>query len=210
MSEELKRCSCGAVLTDEEIRFYGVSCNDCENRRTWGDRCRECDDTGITIQTERRCACQPPQSSMEGVDRENAAWAWLEREYGTEADDPVDRAYDASEMVNAFHAGHAFRFQALAAENARLARALRGWLHWLERVDRGDDCEYLNGNAWPDAEALASTSMGVLAALDDREITSTPVVSRETPARETHAPFVDDVDPAAREPLSDAGGQADE
>ena len=26
----------------------------------WEDRCTDCDDTGITIQTERRCACQPP------------------------------------------------------------------------------------------------------------------------------------------------------
>ena len=26
----------------------------------WEDRCTGCDDTGITIQTERRCACQPP------------------------------------------------------------------------------------------------------------------------------------------------------
>lgn len=26
----------------------------------WEDRCRDCDDTGTTIQTERRCACQPP------------------------------------------------------------------------------------------------------------------------------------------------------
>lgn len=25
----------------------------------WEDRCRDCDDTGITIQTERRCSCQP-------------------------------------------------------------------------------------------------------------------------------------------------------
>ena len=26
----------------------------------WEDRCTCCDNTGITIQTERRCACQPP------------------------------------------------------------------------------------------------------------------------------------------------------
>lgn len=26
----------------------------------WEDRCRDCDNTGVTIQTERRCACQPP------------------------------------------------------------------------------------------------------------------------------------------------------
>ena len=26
----------------------------------WEDRCRDCDNAGVTIQTERRCACQPP------------------------------------------------------------------------------------------------------------------------------------------------------
>ncbi|SMD03728.1 hypothetical protein SAMN06272759_1252 [Novosphingobium sp. B1] len=38
----------------------------------WEDRCRDCDDTGITIQTERLCACQPlskepPMTEMPGV-----------------------------------------------------------------------------------------------------------------------------------------------
>lgn len=41
----------------------------------------------------------------EGRDTEADAWAWLERKFGTESDDPVDRAYAADEMVDAFHAG---------------------------------------------------------------------------------------------------------
>mgnify|MGYP003426878433 CR=1 FL=1 len=28
------------------------------------DMCRDCDDTGITKQTERACACQPPKASL--------------------------------------------------------------------------------------------------------------------------------------------------
>jgi hypothetical protein len=42
-----------------------------------------------------------------GVDCETAAWAWLERKFGTENEDPCDRAYAADEMVDAFHAGAA-------------------------------------------------------------------------------------------------------
>lgn len=34
--------------------------NEQPEQNAWEDRCRDCDDTGITIQTERRCACQPP------------------------------------------------------------------------------------------------------------------------------------------------------
>lgn len=30
------------------------------SQTAWEDRCTDCDDTGVTIQTERRCACQPP------------------------------------------------------------------------------------------------------------------------------------------------------
>lgn len=53
----------------------------------------------------------------------------------------------------------------LRRENEALRRNVRGWKRWHDRVenDAYDDCEYLNGNGWPDAEALASTAMGLLA-----------------------------------------------
>lgn len=51
---------------------------------------------------------------MAGVDRENAAWEWLDRRFGTENDDPVDRAYDASEMVDAFHGGAEYQSKLFA------------------------------------------------------------------------------------------------
>lgn len=35
----------------------------------WENRCRDCDDTGITIQTERRCACQPNPEGMKVAER---------------------------------------------------------------------------------------------------------------------------------------------
>ncbi len=44
-----------------------------------------------------------------GADVETAAWAWLEKKFGTDKDDPVDRVYAADEMVDAFHAGCAAR-----------------------------------------------------------------------------------------------------
>lgn len=60
-----------------------------------------------------------------GLDTENAAWAWLDKKFGTPSDDPVDRAYDASEMVDAFHAGKAHR-RPTPPERARvLEEALR-------------------------------------------------------------------------------------
>lgn len=42
-----------------------------------------------------------------GVDRENAAWEWLERTFGKPDDDAVEATYDAIQMVQAFHAGRA-------------------------------------------------------------------------------------------------------
>lgn len=51
-----------------------------------------------------------------GVEIESAAWAWLEKRFGTENDDPVDRAYAADEMVDAFHAGCAHSPTAQPAE----------------------------------------------------------------------------------------------
>lgn len=43
------------------------------------------------------------------IDTETVAWAWLEKRFGTESDDPVDRAYAADEMIDAFHAGAVHR-----------------------------------------------------------------------------------------------------
>lgn len=48
---------------------------------------------------------------LSGVDRENAAWDWLDATFANveRGDDPVDRAYSADEMVDAFHAGFEYR-----------------------------------------------------------------------------------------------------
>lgn len=54
-------------------------------------------------------------------------------------------------------------------EVERLARNVRGWLKWRGLATADDDNEYLNGKGWDDAEALASTSMGLLAALAQPE-----------------------------------------
>lgn len=51
----------------------------------------------------------------------------------------------------------------LVAEVERLRLNVRGWVEWHRRCDADDDCTYLNDNAWCDAEALASTGMGLLA-----------------------------------------------
>lgn len=61
----------------------------------------------------------------------------------------------------------------LAALNARQSgegerealRIIKAWLDWYRFATGDDDCQYLNGKGWDDAEALASTSMGYLAAL---------------------------------------------
>lgn len=44
--------------------------------------CTDCDDTGITIQTERRCACQPP---------EIASWAFAEADRRADGSSPQMR-----------------------------------------------------------------------------------------------------------------------
>ena len=54
------------------------------------------------------------------------------------------------------------RIAELEAEVAALRRNVRGWVEWHRRCDADDDCTYLNDNAWCDAEALASTGMGLL------------------------------------------------
>ena len=51
----------------------------------------------------------------------------------------------------------------LVAEVERLRRNVRGWVEWHRCCDADDDCTYLNDNAWCDAEALASTGIGLLA-----------------------------------------------
>ena len=48
-------------------------------------------------------------------------------------------------------------------EIAALRLNVKGWVEWHRRCDADDDCNYLNDNAWCDAEALASTGMGLLA-----------------------------------------------
>lgn len=59
---------------------------------------------------------------------------------------------------------HRARIAELEAEVERLRRNVRGWVEWHRRCDDDDDdCTYLNDNAWCDAEALASTGMGLLA-----------------------------------------------
>ena len=55
------------------------------------------------------------------------------------------------------------RIAALEGEVERLRHNVRGWVEWHRRCDADDDCTYLNDNAWCDAEALASTGMGLLA-----------------------------------------------
>lgn len=70
----------------------------------------------------------------DGVETETAAWDWLETKFGTEADDPVDRAYAADEMVDAFHAGAGWRFKATAALSAMSpAGEVERIVAWLRR-----------------------------------------------------------------------------
>lgn len=56
----------------------------------------------------------------------------------------------------------------LNAEVRRLRSTLKGWGDWYRFATRDDDCEYLNGKGWDDAEALASTTMGLLAEGDSK------------------------------------------
>lgn len=63
-----------------------------------------------------------------GRDTEAAAWAWLEKTYvkSETDDDPVDRAYGADEMVDAFHAGQAARLRALELPSTPKPQELAG------------------------------------------------------------------------------------
>ena len=51
------------------------------------------------------------------------------------------------------------------ADAVAVERNLRGWLKWYRLATADDDCGYLNAIGWDDAEALASTTMGLLAAI---------------------------------------------
>lgn len=81
-----------------------------------------------------------------------AAKAWEDACHGTDA-----------ENIAAIAAVYAPRLAELDAEVERLRRNVKGWVEWHRRCDADDDCTYLNDNAWCDAEALASTGMGLLA-----------------------------------------------
>jgi hypothetical protein len=59
--------------------------------------------------------------------------------------------------------------EALTKRVAELERVMRGWLEWYNFATSDDDCEYLNGRAWGDAEALASSTMGQIAALQQKD-----------------------------------------
>jgi len=82
---------------------------------------------------------------------------------------PARDRTDARNLVSSLnHACATF-----AALNARQSgegerealRIIKAWLDWYRFATGDDDCQYLNGKGWDDAEALASTSMGYLAAL---------------------------------------------
>ena len=72
-------------------------------------------------------------------------------------------AQAAIAALDAVRGDRVARIAELEAEVERLRRNVRGWVEWHRRCDADDDCTYLNDNAWCDAEALASTGMGLLA-----------------------------------------------
>ena len=75
-------------------------------------------------------------------------------------------ASDDTMIVQAFARHRTAASQASAGEGLRV---LKGWLDWYRFATGDDDCQYLNDKGWDDAEALASTTMGVLAALTTPE-----------------------------------------
>ncbi len=95
---------------------------------------------------------------MTDEQKERAARVWREAldawDDASLAGHQADQA--AAAVIAADRAG-------LVAEVERLRRNVRGWVEWHRRCDADDDCTYLNDNAWCDAEALASTGMGLLA-----------------------------------------------
>lgn len=71
---------CGDGLYAEEVstegweRYGALLCTECFSTRITDEadedpECTTCEGTGITIQTERRCACQPPEGCFYHPDR---------------------------------------------------------------------------------------------------------------------------------------------
>lgn len=52
-----------------------------------------------------KAALQTQPAAVNGRETEAAAWDYLNRTFGDMPTDPLDRTYDAEEMVKAFHAG---------------------------------------------------------------------------------------------------------
>lgn len=78
-----------------------------------------------------------PAREVSGNDVEASAWAWLDQTFGSESDDPVDRAYAADEMVDAFHAGRA----ALTTTPAPREKLEADLVEAKETLDAAIDCE---------------------------------------------------------------------
>lgn len=98
----------------------------------------------------------PDQDSARALAKQ--AWEAIHR-FDADAIPPGIRA----DEIAAIAAVYAPRLAELEAEVERLRRNVKGWVEWHRRCDADDDCTYLNDNAWCDAEALASTGMGLLA-----------------------------------------------
>ena len=83
-------------------------------------------------------------------------------------DEPIDH----SGIVAAIEAGEydgwpavkcaVTAIKATQKRERRLHRILKGWADWYRFATADDDCEYLNGKAWDDAEALADSTMAAL------------------------------------------------
>lgn len=91
----------------------------------------------------------PHRLSVSGRDLEAEAWAWIEKTYGTENDDPVDRAYSADEMVDAFHAGAGHRLS-----DPDLGKIERGHVckHGVRWPHPCDECDAASPTDRPDGE----------------------------------------------------------
>ena len=89
--------------------------------------------------------------------------AYIEAVQTGVASSDIAMAKGAVAAQAAIAAVYAPRLAELEAEVERLRRNVKGWVEWHRRCDADDDCTYLNDNAWCDAEALASTGMGLLA-----------------------------------------------
>jgi len=102
-------------------------------------------------------------------EHEHAMKVWREADRAGE-DAYVEAVETGTTAVEAHEAGNQAAAAVIAADRAglvaeieRLRLNVRGWVEWHRRCDADDDCTYLNDNAWCDAEALASTGIGLLA-----------------------------------------------